>query len=168
MTSTVVSNYLCELSKCSQRPQGILHTFVSVLKAWEVVHGSTGTVLTQDVYKLMDGLIKDRTDLPLQRTPVMPTAPFLALFHSWVENTSLELSQLHLKSLTLLTLSAMLRPSDVAPHSGHTFRWSMLTFREDGVLELYLHSFKNDYSRDGFRIFVQPANDIFVCRYKPW
>ena len=40
------------------------------------------------------------------------------LFLQWPENSDLTERQLSLKSLTLLTLVTMLRPSNVAPRSG--------------------------------------------------
>ena len=47
----------------------------------------------------------------------MPIAPFRQLFLSWEPNDELPIKQLHLKSITLLALTLMLRPSDIAPKS---------------------------------------------------
>lgn len=88
----------------------------------------------------------------------MPVSPFIQMFQSWRENTSLPVVDLQ-----LLALCAMLRPSDIAPRSGRVFRHSMVTVLEDGDLEIYLHGIKNDFKRDSFRIVLPPCRNPQVC-----
>ena len=70
-----------------------------------------------DVRQLMDGIMKSRTIQPLVRSKVMPRKNFQDLFNSWPENDMLSLEMLRLKTVTLLALTGMLRPSDLAPQA---------------------------------------------------
>ncbi len=91
----------------------------------------------------------------------MPVQPFRQFFIKWNKNCCLSIDRLHLKALILLALSAMLRPSNVAPRSKHIFRRSALTVTEAG-LEIF-HYIKNDADRDGFRIVLRRASDSQLC-----
>ncbi len=158
----VLANYVCFLATQSARPQSLLRTFSAAFRAFGQASGS-GRALSEDVFKVIDGLIKTRTMKPLKRTEIMPVAPFLQLFRDWVENSSLTLLDLRTKAVTLLSLCAMLRPSDIAIRSGYVFKRSMVRTLPDGHLEIYLHGIKNDYKRDGFRLVLPCASDAQVC-----
>jgi len=70
-----------------------------------------------DVYKLITGIVKGSTSQPLVRSKVMPREPFVELFRAWDDNELLNIGDLRLKAITLLSLTIMLRSSDVAPRA---------------------------------------------------
>ena len=51
----------------------------------------------------------------MARSAVMDLAAFTRLFRSWPDNLELSIRQLRQKTITLLALALMLRPSDIAP-----------------------------------------------------
>ncbi len=93
----------------------------------------------------------------------MPLQPFINLFREWSDNTGLDLKTLCMKSITLLSLCAMLRPSDIAPISRKVFSRDWVKVMDDGQLEIYLHGIKNDYKLDGFRVIIQPTSEAVLC-----
>jgi hypothetical protein len=56
------------------------------------------------------------------RSSAMPIQPFVSMFESWESNEFLPLKRLRLKAITLLALSVMGRPSDLAPKGVLFFR----------------------------------------------
>ncbi len=157
-----IADYLCQLAADSECPQSVLRTFSAALHAYGLASGSD-SFLTDNLFKVIDGLIKSKTVSPLQRSRVLPVLPFVKLFTSWVEDTNLTLENLRLKSVTLLALNAMLRPSDLPPRSGLLFSRDMIHVTEEGILEMTIHGVKNDYKRDGFLLRVHPSSNLFVC-----
>lgn len=104
----------------------------------------------------------------------MPVEPFNTTFQSWADNTTLDLKLLRIKAITLLALSAMLRPSDIAPkgvfwddvsHSEHQllFTCDHVKPLPDGAIELSLFGIKNDRQRTGFQVVVQPHSNAKLC-----
>ena len=98
----------------------------------------------------------------------MPTQPFTDLFQAWPGNLFLTMENLRLKCITLLALAMMLRPSDIAPRATvfdedqQTFQRLILTtenvqFNTDNSVTITFFGIKNDYSRDGFAVVIQPA-----------
>ena len=98
----------------------------------------------------------------------MLTDLFCGLFRSWPDNKFLELDNLRLKVITLLALSGLMRPSDLAPRGQvregknlHPIIFSRehLFFRQDGSVQMTIWGTKTDYNRDGFTVVIQPASD---------
>ena len=92
----------------------------------------------------------------------------------WGDNKQLSIWALRLKTLVLLSLTVMLRPSDVAPRSekwnesqnvftGNVFKRSWLDFSDRKYLKVYLFGIKNDYNRDGFCVNVPYAKECNIC-----
>lgn len=52
----ILADYLCELAGASSRPQGILRTFSAAVHAYGL---GTETTLSDNLYKVIDGLIKN-------------------------------------------------------------------------------------------------------------
>ena len=80
------------------------------------------------------------------------------------------LEDLRLKTVTLLAISTMMRPSDAAPlskiydSSSGKFKSIQLTtkniaFHSDGSMTINFHGIKNDYHRDGFEVNLPPASN---------
>ena len=95
----------------------------------------------------------------------MPIAPFWQLFLSWEPNDELPIKQLRLKSITLLALTLMLRPSDIAPKSvtynpiseqlvPQLFSTRHITFHDNGSASIVFHGIKNDTTRSGFEVLL--------------
>ncbi len=159
----VVAEYVFMLGQTSCRPKGVLCTFSAAFASLQEAIG-LDKPLSVDVRKLIQGVQKSRTLLPLQRTSVMLIEPFIKLFKSWsAKYNQLSLEQLRMKAVTLFALTTMLRPLDIAPRSGLIFRRSAISSDEEGGLVIYFHGTKNDSDRDGFRILLRPASDTDIC-----
>ncbi len=158
-----MAEYVSHLGSQSQRPKGLLCTFSAAFSSLQEAL-DIWRPLSSDVRKLMQGVQKENTFLPLQRSRIMPIAPFIGLFKSW--STSLRVEELRLKTLTLFALTTMLRPSDIAPQSGRVFCRSAITSDEEGGLIVYFHGTKNDADQDGFRVHLRPSSDPEVCPVK--
>ena len=68
-----------------------------------------------DLKRLVSGIVKSGTSLPMQHTKPMPIQPFINLFATFGDNDTMTLRRLRMKSLTLVALTCMTRPSDLAP-----------------------------------------------------
>ena len=100
-------------------------------------------------------LRKSQTVYVRERSRVMPVEPLHKLFNSWESNQTLSVRRLHIKCITLLALSFMLRPLDIAPKGVQTenfngtvqrlvFSNDMVTFPEDGGVRIKFIETKND------------------------
>ena len=105
--------------------------------------------------RLIVALIKSGTKAPATKTPVMPIKPFHDLFLKWDHNNKLTLKDLRLKSICLLALYMMLRPSDVSPNAQILdpeemtikkleFKRSQICFYDDNTMKVTLFGIKND------------------------
>ena len=119
--------------------------------------------VNRQVRHVMEGLVKSGTCNPMQKSSTMPRQPFVELFTSWPENVHLSTEHLRLKCITLMALCLMLRPSDIAPcakifKQGNVvnveYTTDRLVFQDDGSVQVYLFGIKNDYDRDGFRVYL--------------
>ena len=127
-----------------------------------------------DVERLVVGLIKSGTSVPMSRTQAMPVHKFAKMFSEWQDNDCLSLKDLHLKSICLLSLSLMLRPSDIAPKSvfvdksgqlvQQVFSTDRVIFKGDGSVSLTIMGVKNDTFREGFLIHLPGISDTKLCR----
>ena len=167
--SAVVADYLCVIAADSRRPKSVLSSTSAALSCL-----CSGMLLrnpmdNQDIRKLVIGLIKSQTMAPRIKTPAMPILPFHSLFLDWPENETLVVKRLRLKTMALLALTLMLRPSDVAPKATFitkdlecrqfTFSADQVSFHDTGHVSITLHGIKNDYDRDGFEIKIPPARE---------
>ena len=69
---------------------------------------------SHNVQKMIKGSIKCGTVDPMIKSKVLPRQPFMDMFMKLPDNKELDMEYLHLKTITLLALSLMLRPSDLA------------------------------------------------------
>ena len=168
----VLADYLTEVARSTPRPKSVLNTTVVALSCLSGAVRIKNPV-SAEINKLVVGLTKSCTKQPMKRSSAMPTEPFMLLFKSWKGNWFLSTEDLRLKAITLLSLSLMLRPSDIAPQGrvlaeGDTqfeqleLTVHMLRFNPDGSLTITLHGIKNDYSRDGFEVSIPPASDLKI------
>jgi hypothetical protein len=165
-----LAEFLCDVADRSNRPASILHTASAAIghlyKANEL-----GNLMENDAVKrLIIALIKCGTTAPMNRSRAMPVQAFHDLFLGWPDNSALDLKRLRLKTITLLALTLMLRPSDVAPNSvlfdsvtGKSakcvFTLDQLDFQDNGV-EVTLFGIKNDMQRKGFQVMLPKASEF--------
>ena len=170
-TSGVIAEFLSESGKGLVRPKSILNTCTAAITCFFDALNCQNPI-NKEIKAVVNSVVKSATSEPMIKSPVMPQQPFIDLFMSWPENHLLSMEQICLKCLTLMALCLMLRPSDIAPRSvilqnGNSvnvqFSADRIKFLEDGSVEVYLFGVKNDVSRDGFRIFLQPCTVSKVC-----
>ena len=168
MTTPTLASYLCDLASRSECPKGVLTTCLAPVSCMTQALKIPDPV-TEDILKLSTALVKSCTSKLMQRSKVMPVEPFTELFLAWPGNWCLSLEDLRLKTITLLALSVMLRPSDVAPRS-KVFQKNMesyenlvltvnqIKFESDGSVKITFFGIKNDYHRDGFEVVLHPLS----------
>jgi hypothetical protein len=135
------------------------------------------SIFNPEIKLLVTSLVKSGITKPRQHTSAMPVENFSNLFLSWGENSCLTLKNLRAKTIALLLLSVMLRPSDIAPRSvvydpiskkvsNVLFTTDQLKFHENGSLTITLFGIKNDTSRSGFDVHVAPHSEPLLCPVK--
>jgi hypothetical protein len=98
----------------------------------------------------------------------MPTSSFHDLFLKWEDNNTLDIKALRLKAITLLALTAMLRPSDIAPNAQTVdtdgvrkvvFAVDQVAFSDEDA-KIQFFGIKNDTKRTGFEIVLPRASIV--------
>ena len=112
-----IALFLCELADNSVAPTAQIKLANAALSHVYKGYGYTNFLGDYHVQLLITALVKSGTSLPMQRSQVhvMPIEPFRDLFLRWPSNSELTVKDLRLKTITLLALLLMLRPSDIAP-----------------------------------------------------
>ncbi|KAK3775323.1 hypothetical protein RRG08_030991 [Elysia crispata] len=146
-------------SDLSERPESMLRSIQAALThffaaAWD------SNPFDADLKNFVTALIKVRTKHASSRTKVMPIKPITDLFCNWGENHELSIKHLRQKTIALLSLSMMARPSDLAPAMG--FHRNQLRFSEDSSVVITLCGIKNDSDRHGFEIKIDKASNAKV------
>ncbi len=111
-----VAEFLLSISQQSTRPKGVVVTTVSALAHFYQALG-VKTPMTDRIHALVQGIVKVRTQEPMCKSSVLPLDGFRRLFRAWGVLPASEVERLHAKAITLMALSLMLRPSDIAPRS---------------------------------------------------
>ena len=109
------ADFLCFLSDSSLRPESQLHTASAAVSCLYEAYGCTSPMNNPTIRRLSTALVKSGTRLPARRSQPMPVQPFHDLFRAWPSNEFLDLKRLRMKTLSLLALVFMARPSDFAP-----------------------------------------------------
>ena len=133
------------------------------------VYTALGTdIITHDIFikQLVSVIIKSGTYKPRTKSNIMPVEKFTNLFITW-DNDDISIKELRMKAISLLALTVMLRPSDVAPHAEYLddngvlqsfiFGEDQVIFKSDGSMEIVIHGNKNDTKRNGFCVEVAAA-----------
>ncbi|XP_072050326.1 uncharacterized protein [Amphiura filiformis] len=168
--TSVVADFLCSLADSSASPRAQLKTAQAALGHVYKAVGVQNPLDLGCIQLLITALVKSSTQKPMAKSLVMPVKPFTALFCDWPENKHLCVKRLRLKTITLMALTLMLRPSDIAPKSVQfnentceTSRWLFstenITFTENAA-KIKFHGVKNDTSRTGFEVLLQPVPDV--------
>lgn len=152
------------MSDSSLKPASLLKSVLAALAALYTVLDLPLLSSTSEIRRLVDGLVKSGTYLGMCHSKVMPIEPFVSLYMSWPDNLDLSLKDLRAKCISLLALTLMLRPSDIAPQGVHydrdtqvtvqfVFHERQISFQPSGVTITFL-GIKNDTSRSGFEVFL--------------
>lgn len=150
-----VADFLNGFSERSERPESLLKTVTAALKHFfKAIGQELDWTIIDDFVK---ALIKCDTTRPAGRTRVMPIQNFMYLFDRWGPNEVMPLNKLRQKAVTAIALSAMCRPSDLAPRAGFLRR--QLQFKDNGSLVIQFFAVKNDADRHGFEIQVDPSSE---------
>ena len=165
-----IVDFLCSVADSSSRPHSQIKMALAAIghlfKCLDLPDVCSDPMVTM----MVQALVKSGTSVPRKRSEVLPVAQLMDLFTSWPSNDLLDVKRLRIKAITLLALSTMLRPSDVAPKGQlfnpvsltseqMVFSTDNLTFNDDGSLTILFHGIKNDSDRSGFEVNLPPAGD---------
>ena len=166
--TSVIAEFLCLIASSSDRPKSVLTNTVAAMTCLYSAMKLDNPTHDYDINKLVTALVKSQTCAPRIKSATMPVSAFHTLFSTWPDNHKLTTKQLRLKAVTLMALTFMLRPSDVAPkaiYMNSDLEWHSLvfssrnvTFHDTGHLTVTFHGIKNDYHREGFTIKIPPAS----------
>lgn len=168
--SAAIVEFLCSIADASERPQSqIKCAMAAVSHMCKAVDYTLPN--TSEIHFMVQALIKSSTTAPRKRSKVLPVTVLLDFFRAWPNNNELDTKRLRMKTLTLLALVLMLRPSDVAPKAKTFDPWSWsscpvvfakqdVVFRDDGHAYIWIHGTKNDTDRAGFQIDLAPHRDL--------
>lgn len=170
VSEALVTQYLCSVGDSSPRPKSVLNATVAAISCLYDAMGLDNPTSGGYVSKLVNGIIKSGTHVPMTKTPVMPIEPFYVLFQEWPDNDLLSVKDLRLKTICLMALSFMLRPSDIAPRgqsfvpqdlssTNMTFSAEQVCFHDNGDVSVTFHAIKNDSLRDGFKVTLSKCSD---------
>jgi len=157
-----VADFLCKVANGSERPNSVLRTASAAIGHVYKGHGIANVVERPEIQLLITGLVKSGTAIPMKRSKVMPIQNFHDLFLGWPENGDLSTKDLRLKTICLLALTLMLRPSDAAPKgafhtengpTGLVFTVDQVQFTDSGA-KFTFFGIKNDTSRTGFEVTI--------------
>lgn len=166
--SRVFSDFLCSVADESERPESLLKMCSAAITCLYNGLDQCSPMDNSDIKRLLSGLVKSSTKRPAKRTEIMPVKPFIDYFLSQSDNENLTLKLLRLKTITLLALSFMTRPSDLAPRaemfdsSDNTVYPCFLSrdnvrFHEDNSVTITFFGVKNDTARTGFEVRIPPS-----------
>ena len=89
--SHVVADYLCDIAASSKKPTSILRTVSAALGNLYSALESQSPI-DDDVGKLINGLVKSETTLPMMKSIVMSREPFMKMFTQWPDNVELSVA----------------------------------------------------------------------------
>ena len=154
--SALVAEFITEKSKYSDRPESLLRGIMSALTNYFNIPGRFNPI-SQELKNLVKAIIKYGTVKQAGRTKVMPIQPFINMFKIWGSNESLPLMRLRQKTITLMVIACLARPSDFAPKIG--FFRDQIEFHSDGSATVRFFGVKNDSDRAGFETRIEPTLD---------
>lgn len=165
-----VAHFLCDITDRVVKPSSYIKSATAALSAMYEGMGYENPTHTPDISNLKSALVKAGTKAPREPSKVMPREPFRNMFVSMPENQDLSVKDLRLKAVTLLALSVMLRPSDIAPKAVQydpatetehevPFSTNSVDFHDDGSATLTFFGIKNDRTRTGFKVKLPPHEE---------
>lgn len=168
-----VAELICFLAENSTRPQSCVNIFLAAIK--QVFRASDMKDITDNfaIKRLVTAVTKSQTERPMKRSAVLPVGQLLDTIKLWGVNSSMPIKFLRIKTISLLAISLMLRPSDIAPNATFfegdsleeqkiVFSTDMVVFKES-IMEVTLFGTKNDLDRKGFVVTLPAHSDVTVC-----
>ncbi|KAL4239635.1 hypothetical protein ACF0H5_000444 [Mactra antiquata] len=163
-----LADFLYLIACQSQRPHSELRTATAAFGHIYKVQSLPNIADSYEIKMLICALVKSGTSRSMQRSKVMPSSSFHDLFLKWEDNNTLDIKALRLKAITLLTLTAMFRPSDIAPNAQtvDTDGVKKVVFTVDQVVfsdedaKIHFFGIKNDAKRTGFEIVLPRASIV--------
>lgn len=171
--SAVLADFFMHRCGSSARPHSTVRCMSAAISALYEAFELDNPARDPFIVRLLQAVVKGGTREPMARSAVMDINAFVRLFQSWPDNAELSTKQLRLKTITLLSIALMLRPSDVAPlakkyeaGSDVVSRFVMSTdqfqFTEDGSLIVTFLGIKNDSQRTGFQVTLPSSPNAKV------
>lgn len=157
--SAAIAEFVTTKSEESQRPESMLRGIMAALSNYFEIPGRSNPI-SKEIRNLVKALVKSKTVRQAGRTKIMPMEPFTRLFEGWGINESLSISQLRQKSVTLLAIACLARPSDFAPDAG--FFRDQIQFHNDGSATVHFFGIKNDAGRTGFEVRIEGTENAFI------
>lgn len=166
--TAALAEFLRLIADGSDRPNSVLRTALAALGHLYSVKGNRHLIESPEIRLLVTALVKSGTVAPMRRSKVMPVQAFHDLFMKWPSNDILDVRCLRLKAITLLALTLMLRPSDIAPKAQIAganqvqqvcFSVDQVEFRESDA-KITFFGIKNDTSRTGFEVLLPRADQL--------
>lgn len=168
-----MAEFICSLAERSERPQSCVNTFLAAIK--QVFRAAKMPDISENfaIRRLVTAITKAQTERPMQRSTVLPVDQLLATMKLWGDNSTMPIKFLRIKTISLLAVALMLRPSDIAPNATFfekdsldekkvIFSTDMVAFK-DNAMEVTLFGTKNDLDRKGFVVYLPAHSDISVC-----
>ena len=170
---SALADYLCQTADASRRPESCIKSVLAAISFYFEGLGKSSPTYNSDIKRLTTALIKSGTAQPMLRQKPMPISAFRHLFDLLGDNDKLCLKYLRLKTVTLLALVLMTRPSDLAPKAKIFDPITMtskpivlsvddIQFLEDGSMIVTFWGIKNDTQRQGFEVSVPPSEDSIM------
>ncbi len=168
-SEAVIADFLHTLAMDTHRPKSTVVNAVTAMSNLYKAYGLPDLTASANIRMFANkALVKAYSTTPMERSNVMPVSAFTNMFLSWGDDDMLSIKDLRLKTITLLALCLMLRPSDVAPRglvfnptSGQRepllFTLNNVTFLDDGSAKIRFFGIKNDSDRKGFQISLPSA-----------
>ena len=158
----ILAEFLATVAEKSARPRSVLNTTTAALGHMYRALDLPNVIERYEIRMFITALVKSGTSVPMLRSKAMPVGHFHDLFMNWADNDALDLKSLRLKAITLLALTAMLRPSDIAPNARQlnshgecrvVFSVNQLIFSKHDV-KITFFGIKNDTARTGFDVQI--------------
>ena len=170
VNTSVFADFLCYMADRSTRPLSVLKCVSAALTFLYECLNLPSPMNSPELRYLVVALVKSGTTEPAKRTRVMPVKPFMDMFLTWKDNSDISIKDLRLKTVTLMALSFMARPSDLAPNaenfdpstggaSAFQLRRNQIVLHDDGSMTIHMFGTKNDTHRTGFEVRI-PASDV--------
>ena len=170
---SALADFLCQIADSSTRPESCIKSTLTAVSFYFEGLGKPSPAYNSDIKRLTTALIKSGTVKPMSRQKPMPISAFYQLFHLLGDNEKLSMKSLRLKTVTLLALVLMTRPSDLAPKAKMFDPQSMTSksvvlslddihFNDQGSVTFTFWGIKNDTQRQGFEVSIPPSSDIVM------
>ena len=113
--SAVLADFFMHRCGSSDRPHSTVRCVSAAISALYEAFGADNPARDPFIVRLLQAIVKGGTRAPMVRSAIVDVSAFVRMFQSWPDSAELSTKQLRLKTITLLSLALMQRPSDVAP-----------------------------------------------------